>query len=70
MSGGDIAIHACQQLCVSAIEVRGEIEPGLPAGELIGGQCDGMRVVTKAGGFGTEEAIVKSIEYLERGTLT
>lgn len=70
LSGGDIAIHACQQLCVSAIEVRGEIEPGLPAGELIGGQYDGMRVVTKAGGFGTEEAIVKSIEYLERGTLT
>lgn len=69
-SGGDIAIHACRHLLVSAIEVHGEIEPGLPAGELIGGKYDGMRVVTKAGGFGTEEAIVKSIEYLERGKLT
>ena len=69
LSGGDIAIHACRQLRVSAIKVRGEIEPGLPAGELIGGKYDGMRVVTKAGGFGTEEAIVKSIEYLERGKL-
>ena len=70
VSGGDIAIFVCRQLGVSAIEVHGEIEPGLPAGELIGGQYDGMRVVTKSGGFGTEEALVKSIEYLKRGKLT
>jgi len=69
LSGGDVALEVCRRLNVSAIRVHGEVEPGVPAGELIGGQCGGMRVVTKAGGFGTEEALVKSISYLERGEL-
>jgi len=70
LSGGDIALEVCRRLRVSAIQVNGEVEPGVPAGELIGGQFPGMRIVTKAGGFGTEEAMVKSIIYLERGSLT
>ncbi len=67
LSGGDIALEVCRRMQVSAIQVNGEVEAGVPAGELIGGQYQGMRVVTKAGGFGTEEALVKSIAYLERG---
>jgi len=70
LSGGDIAVEVCRRLQVSAIRVHGEVEPGVPAGELIGGQCPGMRVVTKAGGFGTEDAMVKSITYLERGNVS
>ncbi|HEY81744.1 MAG TPA: four-carbon acid sugar kinase family protein [Dehalococcoidia bacterium] len=70
LSGGDIALEVCRRLGVSAIRVHGEVEPGVPAGELIGGACQGMRVVTKAGGFGTEEALVKSISYLEKGNLS
>lgn len=70
LSGGDIALEVCRRVQVSAIQVNGEIEPGVPAGELIGGRYQGKRVVTKAGGFGTEEALVKSITYLERGNVT
>jgi uncharacterized protein YgbK (DUF1537 family) len=70
LSGGDIAVEVCRRLKVSAIRVHGEVEPGVPAGELIGGQYQGMRVVTKAGGFGTEEAMVKAISYLERGNVS
>lgn len=69
LSGGDIALEVCRRLLVSAIRVYGEVEPGVPAGELLGGQGGGIRVVTKAGGFGTEEALVKSIAYLEKGYL-
>jgi len=67
LSGGDIAVEVCRRLRVSAIRVHGEVEAGVPAGELLDGQYPGMRVVTKAGGFGTEDAMVKSIAYLERG---
>jgi uncharacterized protein YgbK (DUF1537 family) len=70
LSGGDIALEVCRRLGVSAIRVHGEVEPGVPAGELIGGAHQGMRVVTKAGGFGTEEALIKSISYLEKGDLS
>ena len=69
LSGGDIAMGVCNRLSTSAILLHGEVEPGVPAGELVGGQCQGMRVVTKAGGFGTETAIIKSILYLEKGYL-
>jgi len=69
LSGGDVAMQVCRRLSVSAISVRGEVETGVPAGELIGGQGQGMRVVTKAGGFGTEAALIKSISYLEKGHL-
>jgi uncharacterized protein YgbK (DUF1537 family) len=70
LSGGDIAVEVCRRLSVSAISVRGEVEPGITAGELIGGKGHGMRVVTKAGGFGTKAALVKSLSYLEKGELT
>jgi len=69
LSGGDIAVEVCRRLSVVAISVLGEVEPGVPAGELVGGPGEGMRVVTKAGGFGTEEALVESIAYLEKGHL-
>ena len=69
LSGGDIAAAVCRSLSVSAIRVHGEVEPGVPAGELIGGKGEGIRVVTKAGGFGTEATLVKSILYLEKGHL-
>lgn len=69
LSGGDIATEVCRSLSVSAIRVRGEVEPGIPAGELIGGKSEGIRIITKAGGFGTEVALVKSILYLEKGDL-
>jgi uncharacterized protein YgbK (DUF1537 family) len=66
LSGGDIALAVCQKLGIAAIRVKGETEAGIPAGELIGGKGEGLRVVTKAGGFGTEEALVKALAYLER----
>jgi uncharacterized protein YgbK (DUF1537 family) len=69
LSGGDIAVEVCRRLSATAISVLGEVEPGVPAGELIGGWGQGMKVVTKAGGFGTEAALVKSLSYLERGRL-
>lgn len=69
LSGGDIALEACRKIRASAIQVYGEVEPGVSAGELMGGEYPGMRVVTKAGGFGSEEAMVRSIAYLEGGRL-
>ena len=63
-------MSVCHRLSISAILVQGEVESGIPAGELVGGQGQGIRIITKAGGFGTETALVKSISYLERGYLT
>jgi uncharacterized protein YgbK (DUF1537 family) len=69
LSGGDIAFQVCAKLSVSAVRVYGEVEPGVPAGEVVGGVAQGMRVVTKAGGFGTDAALAKAISYIEKGSL-
>ncbi len=69
MTGGDIARALCSILGAGAIRALGEVQPGVPAGLLMGGAHDGLRVVTKAGGFGDERAIIQSIDCL-RGRQT
>ena len=70
LSGGDTTLEACRKIRASAIQVYGEVEPGVSAGELMNGEYPRMRIVTKAGGFGNEETLVRSITYLEGGELT
>jgi uncharacterized protein YgbK (DUF1537 family) len=68
LSGGDTAMAVCRELGVEVIRVYGEIRPGIPAGEIAIGNRN-IRLVTKAGGFGAEMAIIDSMQYLERGVL-
>ena len=65
MTGGDIARAVCRELGATALRALGEVQPGIPAGLLVGGPLDGTRVVTKAGGFGGELSIARSIQYLQ-----
>ncbi|MCJ7564790.1 MAG: hypothetical protein MUP52_09405 [Candidatus Aminicenantes bacterium] len=67
LSGGDIALEVCRRLGISTISVMGEVEPGVPAGEAILGDAKRVRIVTKAGGFGSNEAIALSLNFLEKG---
>lgn len=64
LTGGETAIHTCRALGISAIRVEEEISPGMPAGTVLGGPHERLRVVTKAGGFGDQKAIIKAILYL------
>jgi D-threonate/D-erythronate kinase len=68
MTGGDVARAVCRELGAAALQALGEVQAGVPAGLLVGGPHEGLRVVTKAGGFGDHRAIIQSIEYL-RGEL-
>ena len=65
LTGGDTAIAVCRALNVSAIDVLAEVSTGIPLGKLSGGICPGLRVVTKAGAFGSEQAIVDSVTVLK-----
>ena len=69
VTGGDVARAVCHLLGATALQALGEVQPGVPAGLLAGGPHEGLRVVTKAGGFGDERAIIQSIECL-RGRLS
>jgi uncharacterized protein YgbK (DUF1537 family) len=67
LTGGDIAFQVCRALGGQALRPLVEIERGLPASLLVGGKCDGLWIVTKAGGFGTKDAIVVGCDYLAGG---
>ncbi len=69
LCGGDTALELCRRLRIGAIQVQGEVETGVPAGKFSDNRGNYTRVVTKAGGFGSESAIMKAVSYLERGYL-
>ena len=62
LTGGDTAVAACAALEASALWLHGETQPGIPWGILLGGVLPGLPVVTKAGGFGTDDALVDAID--------
>ena len=65
LSGGDVARATCEALGVTGIRILRELQPGIVVGEITGAVKEGMRVVTKAGGFGGDDAIVDTIRYLK-----
>jgi uncharacterized protein YgbK (DUF1537 family) len=64
VTGGGTASHVVEIMGASFITLENELLPGIPSGKLQGGQCEGLRVVTKAGGFGSRDSLAKVIEYL------
>ncbi|MBS7623467.1 four-carbon acid sugar kinase family protein [Candidatus Bathyarchaeota archaeon] len=65
LTGGTTAIQALQSMGMLGTEVDDEVCPGIPSAVIIGGRNAGLRIVTKAGGFGEDDAIMKSIRYLK-----
>jgi uncharacterized protein YgbK (DUF1537 family) len=65
LTGGDIALSCCSLLSADGISVLREVAPGIPVGVLKGGQCSGLKVVTKAGAFGAEDALCKAVDCLK-----
>jgi D-threonate/D-erythronate kinase len=66
LTGGDVARGCCSLLSATGFKVVEEVAPGIPLGVLTGGPCDGLRVVTKAGAFGAEDALCKAVDCLKQ----
>lgn len=65
MTGGDTAAAVCAALAATAIRLGGDVLPGIPWGSLEGGVLPGLPVVTKAGSFGGEDALLTAIRFLD-----
>jgi uncharacterized protein YgbK (DUF1537 family) len=63
LTGGDTAAFVLQSLDASSIELAGELAPGMPWGFVAGGVADGCTVITKSGGFGDRDALVRALEF-------
>ncbi|SRR5579871_103330 len=66
LCGGDTASAVCQTIGATAIDLCGEIAPGIPRGILRGGAFEGRGVVTKSGGFGDADALLKVVDCFNR----
>ncbi len=66
LTGGTIAIRTLEAMNSFGTEVDDEVSPGIPSAIVRGGPRSGLRIVTKAGAFGDEEAITRSIKYLKK----
>ena len=62
LTGGSTAVRVARRLGASGIRLQGEVETGIPVGTLTGPRP--YPVVTKAGGFGGPDSLVRAVEAL------
>jgi uncharacterized protein YgbK (DUF1537 family) len=67
MTGGDTAALVCRALGVRSLRLTEEYAPGLPQGVAVGGVLDGVTVVLKSGGFGSEDVLCGMAERFAGG---
>lgn len=67
LTGGDTAVNVCYALGAASMEVFCEVSTGIPFGRLSSGPYRGLKVVTKAGAFGDEQAIIRSVAMIRSG---
>ncbi len=56
VTGGTTAEAVCDSLGIRLLRVVGEVQPGVPLSVALDGRRPGLRLVTKAGGFGGPES--------------
>lgn len=64
LSGGDAADACLAAMGAQAVVLGGEVEPGVPWGAVVGGQADGLPLVTKAGSFGDAGTLARCLAFL------
>jgi uncharacterized protein YgbK (DUF1537 family) len=65
LTGGDVAMAVCTALGTQWLSLYGEAQPGIALGQLADGPYAGVGIITKAGGFGAEDALSRSMEQLD-----
>ena len=64
-TGGETARALLRTLDVAALQLAGEVEPGVPLSVVAAGPAAGFRVITKAGAFGTPETLLRCRDHLK-----
>ncbi len=63
ITGGDTASMVLQAVGAQSIAIQHEVVTGVPWGLLSGGIFDGYPVVTKSGGFGSRDTLIKVADF-------
>jgi uncharacterized protein YgbK (DUF1537 family) len=68
LTGGDMAQGLLRHFGATGITLLSEVSPGIPVGRIEGQAAGGLKIVTKAGGFGAPDALVKASVILREST--
>lgn len=68
LTGGETAAAVLEVLKSTRLELIEEIEPGIPMSRILDGHAPGALCITKAGGFGDEETLVRIANWISGGT--
>lgn len=63
-SGGDVAVAITRRLNGSGVILKDEVEPLTVYGHLVGGDCEGISLITKGGFIGNDNTLIHCIDYL------
>jgi uncharacterized protein YgbK (DUF1537 family) len=67
--GGDGAAAVLDQLQVESVRIYSAVVPGAPDGRVVGGTADGLRLITKSGGFGGPDTLITIVQRLRSAHL-
>jgi uncharacterized protein YgbK (DUF1537 family) len=67
VTGGETAFSVLKEIGGYGLRVEQELLPGIPVSKLLGGRHEGLKVVTKAGGFGDVRALSTVFRCLPTG---
>ena len=70
LTGGETAYAVLSGLGAQGVVLHTELQPGVVLGTVAGGDAHGIAVITKAGGFGDEQALVATVEHFNRNAST
>lgn len=69
LTGGDTAREVCAALGIAELEIIAEVESGIPGSRVSNGAFAGLPVVTKAGGFGSQQAFARALGWIHSGEI-
>lgn len=69
LMGGDGARAVLNATSAQSVVVSGSLQEGVPVGVIDGGSAAGVRVVTKAGGFGHPDSLIDIVNILSTPSL-
>ena len=64
-SGGDVTQCVCERFGAAGLDLKDEVLPLAAYGNFLGGEFDGMQIITKGGSQGGPGAIVTCVNYLK-----
>lgn len=64
LTGGDMAAAFLRKIRARGLRLEQEIVPGIPLGRVMSGKAAGLKIVTKAGGFGLQGSMRQIMDCL------